>query len=75
MFMISGSDYFEDLVDAGIVEDRHQIPRELAEETWRRVGVDILDAIDEMHVGYRPPESPIWAERTFGPAGRRRLAA
>ena len=33
MYMMSGSDFFSELVDAGIVEDRHHVPRELAEET------------------------------------------
>lgn len=75
MFMMSGYDFFSELVDAGIVEDRHEVPRELAEETWRRIGHDILDYMAEFHIGFRPPERPIWAEREFGPPSKRRRRA
>lgn len=76
MYMMSGADFFDELVDAGIVEDRHHVPRELAEETWRRIGHDILIYMGEFHVGFRPPERPIWAEEQFGaPSLRRRCHA
>lgn len=72
MYMQSGFDFFSDLVEAGIVEDRHVVPRELAEETWRRIGDDVLGAMEDLHIGFRPPERPIWAEREFGPPGKRK---
>lgn len=75
MFMMSGADFFGELVDAGIVENRQRVPRELAEEAWRRIGNDVLDFMDEFHVGFRPPERPIWAEREFGPPDRRKRRA
>lgn len=71
MTMMSGRDYFDELVDAGIVAKGENPPRELVEETWRRIGPDILNAMDDFHVGFRPPERPIWAEREFGPAEKR----
>ena len=74
VFMMSGCDFFDDLVDAGIVGKGETPSLELAAETWRRMGADIIDAIDELHVGYAPPERPVFAEREFGPAGRRRRA-
>ncbi|MBZ9984749.1 hypothetical protein LB521_26825 [Mesorhizobium sp. BR-1-1-8] len=69
---MSGYDFFSDLVEAGIVQDRHQVPSDLAEETWRRIGNEVLDYMDEFHIGFRPPERPIWAEREFGPPGKRK---
>ncbi|OWK18292.1 hypothetical protein AJ88_03625 [Mesorhizobium amorphae CCBAU 01583] len=73
--MMSGYDFFEELVEAGVVEDRHHVPRKLAEETWHRIGHDVLDFMDEFHIGFRPPERPIWAEREFGPPSARRRRA
>lgn len=75
MFMMSGADYFAELVEAGIVVDRHDVPRELAEETWRRIGNEVVAYMAEFHNGFRPPERPIWAEREFGPPGKRRRRA
>ncbi|MER8921694.1 hypothetical protein [Mesorhizobium sp. M0802] len=75
MYMQSGYDFFSDLVEAGVVEDRHEVPRKLAEETWHRIGNDVLDEMAELHIGFRPPERPIWAEREFGPPGRSKRRA
>lgn len=75
MYMMSGYDFFEDLVEAGLVEDRRNVPRDLAEETWRRIGDDVLAYMDEFHIGFHPPQRPIWAEREFGPPGKRRRRA
>lgn len=75
MFMMSGCDFFDDLVDAGIVPEGEVPTREFAEETWRRIGNDVLDYMEEFHIGYRPPERPIWAKREFGPPGRSRRRA
>ncbi len=75
MFMMSGYDFFSDLVEAGIVEDRHEVPRELAEVTWRRIGNEIIDYMAKFHIGFRPPERPIWAEREFGPPDKRKRRA
>lgn len=73
MYMQSGFDFFSDLVEAGIVEDRHEVPRDLAEQVWHTIGDDILYEMDVLHIGFRPPERPIWAEREFGaPSTRRR---
>jgi hypothetical protein len=73
MFMMSGSDFFDDLVDAGIIQAGETPSRGLAEEVWRHMGADVLDAMDDLHVGFQPPERPIWAEREFGQPGRRRI--
>jgi hypothetical protein len=67
MFMQSGHDFFGDLVDAGIVEDRREVPLELAEETWHRIGPEVIAHLDELHRGFHPVERPIWAEEVFGP--------
>ncbi|BAV45371.1 Uncharacterized protein MLTONO_0468 [Mesorhizobium loti] len=72
MMMMSGYDFFSDLVEAGIVDDRHEVPRELAEATWHRIGHEVLDFMADFRVGFRPPERPIWAEREFGPPGKRK---
>lgn len=72
---LSGYDFFEDLVEAGIVENRREVPRDLAEETWRCIGNDVLDYTVEFHRGFVPPERPIWAEREFGPPDRKKRHA
>lgn len=75
MYMQSGHDFFSELVEAGIVEDRHDVPRELAEETWHRIGHDVLDYMAEFYRGFHPPERPIFAEREFGPPGKKKRRA
>jgi hypothetical protein len=77
MYFQSGHDFFSELVDAGIVENRHQVPRELAETTWRRIGYGVLAYMADFYSGYHPPERPIWAERQFGLPGavKRRVGA
>lgn len=73
MYFMSGYDFFSDLVEAGVVDDRHDVPRDVAEETWHRIGHDVLVYMNEFHIGFSPPTRPIFAEREFGaPAKRRR---
>ena len=69
MFMESGRDYFEDLAAVGLTE---QSARPLAEETWRRIGADVIAYLGEFYRGYQAPERPYWAEREFGAPKRRR---
>ncbi|RUW71024.1 MULTISPECIES: hypothetical protein [unclassified Mesorhizobium] len=75
MYFQSGHDFFDELVDAGVVEDRHHVPRDLAEATWRRIGNDVLAYMEEFYRGYHPPEHPIWAEREFGAPGQMKRRA
>ena len=75
MYMMAGHDYFDDLVDAGIVPAGEMPTRDFAAETWQRMGAEILDAMADLHIGFRPPERPIWAEEQFGPPPARRRHA
>lgn len=70
-FMWSGHDYFDDLPDAG---HNVETAAEVAEETWHRIGDEVLAHLDKMHVGFPPYDRPIWAERQFGPAKTKRRA-
>lgn len=75
MYLQCGSDYFSDLEHAGIVPKDHEPTRVMAEETWHRIGHDVLAHMEEFYRGYHPPERPIWAEREFGaPGGVKRRA-
>lgn len=67
-FMLSGHDFFDDLADIGLVEAEAE---PLAEQTWRRIGVEVLAYLDQLHAGFRSYERPIWAEERFGGAGKR----
>lgn len=72
MYFMSGYDFYHELPDAGIIKAGQDVPRELAEETWHRIGADVIDYMAEFHIGFRPPERPIWAERELGPINARR---
>lgn len=70
-YLQSGFDFFDDLEDVGLTEET---AAPLAEETWHRLGQDVLRYLDRLHVGFAPVERPIWAETVWGPpnGGRRR---
>ena len=69
-YFYSGYDFFDQLADVGLTEDTAW---PLAEETWHRIGREVMAYLDELHVGFPPYERPIWAEEQFGPpSGRRR---
>lgn len=66
----SGCDFFDALHDIGLNEETAET---IAEETWRRIGAEVIAHIDRLHEGYYPPPRPFWAEEAFGlPSGRRR---
>lgn len=65
----SGFDFFGELADAGIVPRGEEPSLELARDTWRRIGRDVLVYLDRFYAGYHPPERPFWAEREFAVAG------
>lgn len=69
-YMMSGCDFFDDLAGVGLTEEE---AGPLAEETWRRIGHDVIAHLDELYRGFHPYERPIWAEQQFGPLkyGRR----
>jgi hypothetical protein len=69
--MYSGCDFFDALEGVGLTE---KTAEPLAEETWHRIGDDVIAHLDEMHRGYHPYSRPIWAEEQFGPpnGGRKR---
>lgn len=62
-YFMCGRDFFDDLANIGL-DEKTAAP--LAEETWRRIGRDVIEHIARMHEGYRPPERPFWAEGEFG---------
>ena len=55
MYFLSGYDYFDNLVDAGIVTDRRHVPRDIAEEAWHRLGAAYLDQYAEEQARERYP--------------------
>ncbi|OKP81171.1 hypothetical protein BTE77_02340 [Ensifer adhaerens] len=67
----SGRDYFDELGSVGLTEET---ARTVAEETWRRIGADVIAYLDRFYDGYHPPSRPYWAEQVFGPpSARKRL--
>jgi hypothetical protein len=69
-YFLNGRDFFDDLDDVGLT-DKTAAP--VAEETWHRIGYDVLRHLEEMHVGFAPLERPIWAESEWGsPNGGRK---
>ena len=66
----SGCDFFDELAAVGVDEESAET---LAEATWRRIGLDVIAHIDELHRGFYPPPRPFWAEEQFGsPSAKRR---
>ncbi len=73
MYFQSGHDYFDHLEGAGLsLAHMEAPPRKLAEETWRRIGNEVIAYLDDFYRGYHPPDHPYWAEELFGPPGARR---
>jgi hypothetical protein len=72
-YLQSGCDFFGDLDSIGLTEETTW---PLAEETWRRIGLDVLNRIENMHRNFYPAPRPFWAEENFGgpaaKAGKRR---
>lgn len=63
-YFYAGADFFEDLDRVGLTE---KTAGPIAEETWHRLGPDVLRYLEELHRGYAPVERPIWAEEQYGP--------
>jgi hypothetical protein len=71
-FLYCGCDFFDELPAVGLTE---ATAGPLAEETWHRLGPDVIAHLDKIHEGFHPYPRPIWAEEQFGPAkGARRRA-
>ncbi len=68
-FFLWGHDFFGELSAVGLTGET---ARPLAEAVWHDIGDQVVDHILEMHRGFSPPERPFWAEREFGPPGRKR---
>lgn len=68
-YLEMGSDYFDELERVGLTE---ATARPLAEETWHRIGTQVIQYLEDFYRGFTPPERPYWAEREFGPPGGRR---
>lgn len=60
----SGFDFFDELYAIGLTDATAE---PIAEETWRRIGADVIAQIEALHVGFYPPPRPFWAEEMFGP--------
>ncbi|MDK4730343.1 hypothetical protein [Rhizobium phaseoli] len=69
----SGCDFFDELAAIGLTEATAE---PLAEETWRRIGFEVIEHIENLHRNFYPPPRPFWAEENFGqpgsPGGKRR---
>lgn len=68
-YFLSGYDFYDDLEDVGLTA---ATAAPIADETWHRIGREVIAHLDDMHVGFSPYERPIWAERQFGSPRRRR---
>lgn len=68
-YFLSGYDFFDDLDDVGLTAE---VAASIAEETWHRIGREVIAHLDQMHVGFRPYDRPIWAEQQFGAPRRLR---
>ncbi|OCO99791.1 hypothetical protein BC374_24180 [Ensifer sp. LC13] len=69
IYFQSGHDFFDELGSLGLTEES---ARPIAEETWRRIGADVITYLDRFYDGYHPPARPYWAEAEFGPADTRK---
>ncbi|WP_156410459.1 hypothetical protein [Bosea sp. Root381] len=44
----------------------------VAEETWSRIGEQVIVYLEEFNRDYRAVQRPYWAEEQFGPPGAQR---
>lgn len=71
-YFMCGADYFDELA---AISHTEETAAPIARQVWHEIGEAVIAHLDAFHAGFHPYERPIWAEREFGPPGRRRRRA